>query len=104
MIEAKYINTGIPEIARFDFSRVNKSGVDKTAARINKAAEYLWNIYGDKGTIEAPIVFSDLTKKAKLDFLAAHLERVINDAASTQIHNEQEALARAAVQTGVEEN
>lgn len=92
MITAKYI-TGTPEIARFDFTRTNKTGADKTAARINKAVEYLWNIYGDKGTPEAPILFASLTKNQKLDFLAQHLGRVINDAAITQIHAEQDAAA-----------
>ena len=104
MIDAKYVTTGTPEIARFDFSRANKLGVDKTAARVNKAAEYLWNIYGDKGTPEAPLTFVMLTKKQKLDFLAAHLENVINDAAQTQVYNEQTALANLNVVTEVENN
>jgi hypothetical protein len=101
MIDAKYVGT--PEIARFDFSRINKAGVGKTQARVNKAAEYIWNVYGDKGTEQTPKTFSMLTKKQKLDFLAAHLERVINDAALTQIHNEQDVIANAAV-AGVEED
>lgn len=103
MIEAKYI-AGTPELARFDFSRLNSSGVDKTQARINKAAEHIWNMIGDKGTEEVPILFGDLTKKQKLDLLAVHLERVINDAAKAQIWNEQQNAARLSTETGIEEN
>ena len=104
MIDAKYVTTGTPEIARFDFSRVNNLAADKTAARINKASRYIWEIYGDKGTPEAPLTFDMLTKKQKLDFLAAHLENVINDAARTQVYNEQNAIANSNVTAEVENN
>ena len=102
-MDSKYI-AGVTEIARFDFSRL-KNGLDKTSNGINKAAQYLWNIgQGDHGTQEVPILFTDLTKKQKLDLVAAHLEQVIMDMVRTQLSVEGQDTARAAAQADADLN
>ena len=102
-MDSKYI-AGVTEIARFDFSRL-KNGLDKTQNGINKAAQYLWNTgQGDHGTQEIPILFTDLTKKQKLDLVAAHLEQVIMDMVRTQLSVEGQDTARAAAQADAESN
>ena len=93
-MDSKYVS-GTPEIARFDFTRSNNAGVDKTQRRVDMAAEYLWNCgYGDHGTFKAPILFSSLTKKQRLELVASHLERVINDAARSFKSNQAQDTAR----------
>ena len=103
-MDSKYIDT-IPEIARFDYSRLNSAGADKTQRRIDLASEYLWNAgYGDHGTEEAPILFSDLTRKQRLDLVAAHLENVINDAARTFKSQQAQDEARTDADTDFDTN
>ena len=103
-MDSKYIDT-IPEIARFDYSRLNSAGADKTQRRIDLASEYLWNAgYGDHGTEEAPILFSSLTKKQRLDLVAAHLENVINDAARTFKSQQAQDEARTDADTDFDTN
>ena len=103
-MDAKYI-TGTPEVARFDYTRANKALADKTSNRINLAAEYLWDVgFGDHGTQEVPILFASLTKKQKLDIVAAYVERVINDAARTQQSVKAQADARTTAQTDFDTN
>ena len=103
-MDAKYV-AGTPEVARFDFSRVNALSADKTQKRIEKAAEYLWNLgQGNHGTIAVPITFASLTKKQKLDIVAAHLETVINDAAKTQVYLSKQSAASADASAEFEQN
>jgi hypothetical protein len=96
-MDGKYIS-GTPEIARFDFSRLNNSGVDKTQRRLDLAAEYLWSMgKGDHGTEESPVLFSSLTKKQRLSLVSDYLENVITDAGKTikLIQAQQEAASEA---------
>jgi hypothetical protein len=103
-MDSKYVS-GTPEIARFDFTRVNNAGVDKTQKRIEMAAEYLWSVgYGNHGTDESPILFSSLTKRQKLDLVSDHLERVIRDAASSFKSNQAQDAARTQAQTDFDTN
>jgi len=105
-MDSKYIDATATEAerARFYFFRVNKSGADRTAKRIAKAAEYLWNISGDKGTEEKPKFFADLTKGERLQFLADYMERIINDAAAQQVQNELQAAAVIDLAKSIEDN
>jgi len=99
-MESKWIG----EIARFDFSRV-KGARDVTQNNINKAAAYLWGIgQGDRGTEEKPILFTDLTKKQKLEMVGAQLDTVITDMVRTQVHIEGQATADATSKADVENN
>ena len=94
----------IGEIARFDFSRV-KGARDVTQNNINKAAAYLWGIgQGDRGTEEKPILFTDLTKKQKLEMVGAQLDTVITDMVKTQVHIEAQDTARAAAKADADLN
>lgn len=94
-MDSKYV-TGTPSIARFDYTRGDATE-DKTQKRLELAAEYLFSVgFGDHGAQEAPILFSALTKKQKLDVVGAYVEQVINDAARTQLSTKRQDEARAA--------
>lgn len=96
-MDSKYV-AGTPEIARFDFSRVNASNVDKTQRRVELCAEYLWNL----GSRE--VAFASLTKKQKLDIVAAYLEQAISDAARTQLRKTKQSTANADADAEFEAN
>jgi hypothetical protein len=95
-MDAKYI-IGTPSIARFDYTR-GTAVIDKTQKRLELAAEYLFNVgYGDHA-----IAFANMTKKQKLDIVSEHLERVINNAASTQLSIKRQDDARTAAALEIE--
>ena len=106
-MDAKYVTqtAPLPEIARIDYTHQNKAGVDKTSNRINLASKYLWGVgYGDHGTEENPILFTDLTKKQKLDIVGLYLDNCINDAARTQQSVEAQETAKATAQADFDTN
>ena len=94
-MDSKYV-AGTPEIARFDFTRVNGANADKTQKRIELAAEYLWR---DRET-----AFASLTKKQKLDVVADYLEAVINDMAKAQTFKAKQSTANADADAEFEAN
>ena len=64
---------------------------------VGDCAEYLWNHgYGDKGTEEAPILFSSLSNNQKLALVEAHLKDVIINASNTFKSNKAQTIAREA--------
>ena len=56
----------------------------KIQSIVGDCAEYLWNhSYGNHGTTEAPILFTDLSNNQKLALVEAHLRDVIINASNT---------------------
>jgi hypothetical protein len=99
-IDSKYV-TGTPEIARFDFSRVNAAGVDKTQKRIELAAEGIYKRQNSMGPVTP---FDSLTKKQKLDVVAQYLESIINSEARIAIEQKAQEAARANAASDLENN
>jgi len=94
MIDAKYV-AGTPEVARFDYSRVNTTAVDKTAHRINLAAAWLWRPFlegpggpNNQGPVWRTFFRGDyalLTKNERLDFVSEHWEHVLDNLAKREM-------------------
>jgi len=64
---------------------------------VGDCAEYLWDHgYGDHGTDDAPILFSDLTDQQKVNIVDRHIVRVVVDAANTFKSVKAQEVARLA--------
>lgn len=96
-MDSKYV-AGTPEIARFDFSRVNGENANKTQRRIELCAEYLWNL------VSREVTFASLTKKQKLDIVADYLEVEINNLVRAQLRKSKQSTANADADAEFEAN
>lgn len=95
----KYV-AGTPELARFDYSRVNASAVDKTQKRIELAAEYFYT----SNLVVQGAPFASLTKTQKLEIVAKYIEKIINDAAQRQTLNAKQSTANTSASAEFEAN
>lgn len=77
---AKFTVSGTDTKITFEYTALTA----KIQSIVGDCAEYLFNHgYGNHGTEEAPILFTDLTNQQKLDIVDKHVKQVIIDAANT---------------------